>query len=147
LTLAGWRLDHPNERKLKMKKVSIALMALGLLLVSGCTPQPASLTVDDLYGVWMGRGFTQFNENGTWAAARSADEFTSQPLQFGDFRLEGTTLILITDKESVLCANTTASYELEMAEDGSRIKSTLIEDPCPAGGAKIPSFFYTRIEP
>ena len=132
-----------------MKKVSIALMALGLLLVAGCTPEPASLTVDDLYGVWTRTGhFFQFNEDGTYTFANTVDELTSGPLEFGEFRFEGTRLTYITDEGSGMCAGKTAIHEVERAEDGSgRIKLILVEDTCATGGAKTPSVFFTRYEP
>jgi len=126
-----------------MKKVSIALMALGLLLLSGCTP---SFTVDDLYGTWthIGRLF-QFNEDGTYVVAASVDGLTSAPLIYGDFRLEGTRLTYIPDEESSRCAGTTGIYEVEAAENG-RFKSTLIEDDCISGSPQ-PSAFFTPYEP
>ena len=111
-----------------MKIISTALMALGLLLLSGCAP---SFTVDDLYGIWTeASGVTQFNKNGTYVVAGSVDGLTSlPPHEYGVFRFEGTTLTLITDKESGLCSGTTGSYEVEMVEEG-KIEITLIEDPC-----------------
>ena len=129
-----------------MKMISTALMALGLLLLSGCTPQPASFTVDDFYGTWTYSGnLFQFNEDGTFVVAVSVDELTSRPLQFGEFRFEGTTLTFIQDEESLRCAGGTRIYEVEMAEDGSRFKSILVDDPCP--GIHAPSVIFERYSP
>jgi len=125
-----------------MKIISIALMALGLLLLSGCTPQPAGFTVDDLYGIWThGGDYNQFNEDGTYVVAATVDELTSQPIEYGDFRLEGTTLTYITNEESGFCGGKTGNYEVELAEDG-RIEITLVEDSCGGRSRFLRNVFF-----
>jgi len=130
-----------------MKIISAALMAVGILLLTGCTPQPDSFTTDDLYGIWTeGGSFFQFNEDGTYAIAGSFDELTLRPTEFGDFRFEGSRLTYIPNEESLKCAGKTGIYELEMAEDGRRFKSTRVEDTCYTG-TSTGSVFFRPYEP
>ena len=132
---------------MKIIRDALTSMAVGILLLTGCNPQPDSLTVDDLYGVWTHIGiFLQFNEDGTYAIAHSFDGLTSQPIEFGDFRLDGPQMTNILNEESPKCAGTTIIYEYEMAEDGKRFESTPIEDTC-SPGTPTGSFLFYRYEP
>jgi len=113
-----------------MNKLVASSIAIALFLVVGCSPQPASFTVDDLHGIWAFMGsLIQFNEDGIFDVAGSVDEFKSRPVQFGEYSFEGTTLMFINDEESGLCAGETGIYEVEMVED-DRIEIILVEDFC-----------------
>ena len=130
-----------------MNKLMAGSIAIVMFLLAGCTPQPAGFTVDDLYGIWThGGDYNQFNEDGTYVVAASVDELTSRPIEYGDFRFEGTTLTFITNEESGICAGKTGNYEVEMAE-ASRIEITLVEDSCGARSRFLRNVFLKRYSP
>ncbi len=142
LTLAGWRVHPPDERRLKMKIISTALMALGLLLLSGCTPQTPSITDKDLIGTWKEQAtpyYLQFNQDGTYSFAVAIANLGDNPdFEVGQFRLEGELLTFVSSDESPDCASESGTYEVQLTEKGL-LKFTLREDPC-----EIRANFYRR---
>ncbi len=128
-----------------MKNSAVVLVTmLVTLLASACT---SAINVEDLIGAWtFGGGYHQFNEDGTYVTAASADELASQPLEYGEFRLEGTTLTFITNEESGVCAGTTGNYEVEIAEE-DRIEITLVEDSCSERARFLRNVFLNRYSP
>ena len=120
------------------------MTVLVTLLASACT---SAINVEDLIGIWTHAGqYNQFNEDGTYVVAGSVDLLTSRPSEYGDYRLEGTTLILISDEESTFCAGKTGSYEVEIAAE-DRIEITLVEDSCSERGRFIQNVFFNRYSP
>ncbi len=128
-----------------MKRPTFLLMSmLVTMLASACT---SAINVEDLIGIWTNAGqYNQFNEDGTYVVAGSVDLLTSRPTEYGDYRLEGTTLILISDEESTLCAGKTGSYEVEIAAE-DRIEITLVEDSCSERGRFMRNVFLNRYSP
>ncbi len=128
-----------------MKNPMIVLASmLAILLASACA---STFSEEDLIGIWThGGSYNQFNEDGTYVVAASADELTSQPIEYGDFRLEGSTLTFITNEESGLCAGETGNYEVEMAEEG-RIEITVVEDSCNERSRFLRNVFLNRYSP
>lgn len=115
-----------------MKIISIALMALGLLLLSGCTPQPASITDEDLVGTWKELATAhhlRFNEDGAFRFALIFIGLDDNPEIVGQFMLEGTTLTFITNEESHFCAGVSGIYDLQLTEQGW-LGFSLREDAC-----------------
>ena len=136
-----------------MKKTLTALMALGLLLLSGCatlapsptathaptdTPVPALATsADDVIGVWQRVGgydgsslFHQFDEDRTWRAAqRLVTNLEDSPQLLGRFTLEGGLITVVASDESPLCAGQSGTYEVRRLEQG-RLGFSLVEDEC-----------------
>lgn len=116
-----------------MKIVGTALMALGLLLLSGCTPQTASITDEDLVGTWKELAtphLLRFNEDGTYRFAISSASLDDNPEELGQFMLEGTTLTFITNEESHgICAGLNGIYDLQLTEQGW-LGLSLREDAC-----------------
>ncbi len=128
-----------------MKNSAVVLVTmLVTLLASACT---SAINVEDLIGIWtLGGNYHQFNEDGTYVTAASADELASQPLEYGEFRLEGTTLTFITNEESGWCAGNTGNYEVEIAAE-DRIEITLVEDSCSERGRFMRDVFLNRYSP
>ena len=131
----------------RLRGIAVALvLGFSLILLAGCQPASA-INVKDLIGIWThGGSYYQFNEEGTYVTAASADALTSQPIEYGDFRLEGTTLTFITDEESGFCAGKTGSYEVEIAEEG-RIEITVVEDSCSERARFQRNVFLNRYSP
>ena len=116
-----------------MKIISTALMTLGLLLLSGCTPQPASVTDEDLIGTWNAEGghsFLQFNGDGTYSYSQSVFALETNPEMIGQYRLEGTLLTFITSEDGQFCQKgMIGTYEVQLTEQG-RLEFALSEDEC-----------------
>ena len=149
-----------------MKIISTALMALGLLLLSGCTPQPATVesttkptdeltaktkltapvTVDYLAGNWrtiQGNAYAQFNLDGTYRIARSIEGLKDSPVEEGQYTLEGTLFTFISSDESRNCAaGQRGVYEIERTgEDEMRMVRQ--EDEC--GNRSLPFVDHVRV--
>ena len=134
-----------------MKIIGTALMALGLLLLSGCTSQPASITVDDLYGTWEKDGesqVTQYNEDGTYIFAHNKFVLLDErPIAAGEFRLEGNLLIMTSDKHRLpSCLGLTATYDITLTEEG-KLHSKVVEDECSARAEDWNDKLWSRISP
>ena len=117
------------NRQPGIAKAIVLWFALSLL--AGCQSVPA-IEGEDLIGIWVSRvggAYIQFNADGTFNVASTVDGLTSQGHDYGDFRLEGTALMLITDEESPFCAGQTGHYQVEISEEG-KIETTLVDDPC-----------------
>ena len=136
-----------------MKIISTPLMALGLLLLSGCTtlapsptatpaptetPAPALATsADDVIGIWQAIGsyagsslFFQFDEDRTLRTAqRVVANLEDSPQMLGRFMLEGGLMTLVASDESPLCAGQSGAYEVRLLEQG-RLGFSLREDQC-----------------
>jgi hypothetical protein len=128
----------------RIAKALVLWFALNLL--AGCQPASA-INAEDLIGIWTHSGdYNQFNEDGTYVVAASVDLLTSRPTEYGDYRLEGTTLTFITNEESGVCAGTTGNYEVEIAEE-DRIEITLVEDSCSERARFLRNVFLNRYSP
>jgi hypothetical protein len=101
------------------------------------TPVPG-ISQEDLIGIWTGSLTVgterityvfQFNEDGTWRAAQTADLLDCCPAEWGEFQLEGTSLTFITSDESAFCKGQTGTYELKLAEE-DQLQFVLFEDAC-----------------
>ena len=103
---------------------------LALSISAGCQP-PSAINTEDLIGIWKtGYGkYVQFNVDGTFSVARNIDGLTSAPVEYGEYRLEGTELMFIANKESRNCPGQTGHYRVEISEEG-KIEIALVEDPC-----------------
>jgi hypothetical protein len=128
-----------------MKKTMVVLVSmLVTILVSACA---STNDTEDLIGIWIhGGSYYQFNEDGTYDVAGTADDLTSEPYEYGNFGLEGTTLTFNTDEESGFCAGTTGSYEVEIAEE-DRIKITVVDDSCSERARFQANVFLNRYSP
>ena len=113
-------------------KIETVFVVCGcLILLAACQDSSAGETAENVVGIWTGAGgvYFQFNDDGTYSVATSVDSLTSLPVDYGDFRLDGTTFMFITNEESLMCAGQAGNYEVEMTEQG-KIEFTLVEDPC-----------------
>ena len=136
-----------------MKRTTTALMALGLLLLSGCatlasspTAAPASTATpvplptiipEDIIGTWEipPAFFLRLNQDGTFQyAGGTTANLDDQPWQSGPFELEGEQLSLITSDDSLLCAGERWDVEAQLTEEGWLVFITL-EDSCDVRGS------------
>ena len=125
-------------------------MALGFLLLSGCTPKPAIITVDNLYGTWQPDGAAsvhQFNDDGTYKTFSNKFVLEDDPIESGQFQLEGILLTLTSSDESRVCTgNKSGIYEVEMTEAG-QLQFTSIEDECLDRRLTYTAAPFSRISP
>ena len=132
-----------------MKIISTALVASGLLILSGCatrapsptkTPMPAPLatSADDVIGLWQEgdpsggsySNFLQFDEDGTYrVGSGSLASLEDGPQELGRFTLEGGLVTFVASDESPLCAGQSGTYEVRLLELG-RLGFSLREDQC-----------------
>ena len=135
----------------KMKIISTALMALGLLLLTGCatlapsptatpapteTPEPRMATgSEDIVGIWFNLVvplYSQFNPDGTSQQAFTLDNLQDQPDVIAEFSFEGTQLLIRELEYSSVfqCENPVGIYEVQLLENGN-LRFTIMEDDCP----------------
>ncbi len=119
---------------MRMKNSSVIVLCLFTLgLITACQPVE-SITVDEISGVWRsqsGGHFWSLNEDGTFF--QSASTIPENAFVFGQWQLEGTTLTIHADDESLFCAGYSASTQVEFIEE-DKFKSIGIKDDCPEGG-------------
>ncbi len=120
-----------------MNRTTTALMALGLLLLSGCATLASSPTAaaaptetlvplptispEAIIGTWEipPSFFLRLNQDGTFQyAGGTTANLDDQPWQSGRFELEGELLSLITSDDSLLCAGKRWDVEAQLTEEG-----------------------------
>ena len=114
----------------------IVLCLFALCLITACQPVE-SITVDEIIGVWeeeTGWPFLFLNEDGTYVFADSKSSYGPEnPLEFGLYELEGSTLTVHADDQSQGdCAGTSGSVHVEFIEE-DKLRFTLIEEECSEG--------------
>lgn len=134
-------------------RTTTALMALWLLLLSGCatlessptatrapTAMPVPLptvSLEGIVGTWEipPEFFLRLNQDGTFQyAGGSTANLDDQPWQSGHFELEGELLSLFTNDGSLLCAGERWDVEAQLTEEGWLVFVHL-EDSCKGRGA------------
>ena len=100
-------------------------------------------TVGDLTGTWRAiepGSYVQFNADGTYRIALSAEDVENTTVEQGQFTLEGTLFTFISSDESRNCAaGQRGIYEVERTgEDGMRW--VLQEDECSVRSQPIVNF-------
>jgi hypothetical protein len=112
-------------------------------------PPAASITVEDLIGMWKdddGPDFLQLNGDGTYAVAPINPDFLEKaPVEIGEFRLEGTSITYMASSESAFCTGQTGSYQVELIEEG-KLQFELQEDACQVRADSQPGS-WSRYEP
>ena len=138
-----------------MKKSAIVVLCLfGVGLLTACQ-QTATITVDDLYGVWvegLGVRYLILDEDGTYYLTPGATRVN--PYEFGQFRLDGTTIAMEADKNSENCATYGHTYEVELVDENGlvffekEIECPLATGPLGAGVRRPPDAVgWSRFEP
>ena len=136
-----------------MKIISTTLIAVGLLLLSGCatlspsstatpaltaTPLPLpTITPENIIGTWEipPACFLRLNQDGTFQyAGGTIANLDDQPWQSGSFELDGEQLSLITSDDSLLCAGERWDVEAQLTEESWLVFITL-EDSCDVRGS------------
>ncbi len=135
-----------------MKKTFTVIVALGALLLAGCstiesppttTPAPTETpvpvlakSVDDINGNWQIVGsdyrpvFLQFSEDGTYAmASAKVTNLIDAPGQWGQFTFEEGMLTFVTTSDSHFCAGQMGTWKVQLLEEGL-IGLFLVEDEC-----------------
>ncbi len=114
-----------------------AVLVVLVTIASACGDgeEGAAITVDDLAGIWERQGgstLVQFNEDGTFRAAQAAASLEDNPIDLGEFRLEGTLLTFITSESSVCpsAEGVGAAYQVELTEEGDLRFVLQGDDPC-----------------
>lgn len=114
-------------------KISITItICVAVLILSACQ-SGSGFTQEDLIGTWEWQGtfIIQFNADGSYRYVTDAKQWDleTQAGDIGEYQLEGTTLTLISNPDTVLCAGLQGTYTLELDEE-SVLHLTPIEDPC-----------------
>ena len=131
-----------------MKKLVVLLLAVVITLAAcqAAVSIPEKLTSESLVGIWVGEGFWQFKDDGTYALGGSIGLLEKDPDDWGEYELIGATLSLHSSENCGMCPGDHGSYEMSLTEEG-RLKFTLLEDTClyrPGGGMTLHS--YLRID-
>ena len=101
----------------------------------------ATVTSEDLIGTWQVTqlDYRQFHEDGSFQVALSVANMENSTVDQGEFTLEGTILVFISNADSAACEEgQRGSYEVEVVESGSsgedRLNLTHVEDECTRRG-------------
>lgn len=109
--------------------VVILLCISAITLITACQPTE-SIAAEDLHGVWRITDFGPFlffNEDGTFLSAWKDDG--KEPVIFGQYQLDGTTVTYFLDDDSPNCPGVTNICQVEFNEDG-KLQETVIESEC-----------------
>ena len=133
----------PDNREKNKKNVMAFLVAAAVVIVAGIgfmvlTRGDEVLTTEDLVGIWVTDNsdfIAQFNEDGTYAIALTEEELASNPVESGEWGLEGTEFTFNTDfsvnNECQATRERPGRYEVELLVDpAGAVKWTVIDDPC-----------------
>ena len=132
--------DHREKSK---KNVMAFLVAAAVVIVAGIgfmvlTRGDEVLGAEDLVGIWASDNsdfIAQFNEDGTYAIALTEEELASNPVESGEWGLEGTEFTFNTDfslnDECQATRERPGRYQVELLVDpAGAVKFTVIDDPC-----------------
>jgi hypothetical protein len=114
---------------------AILLGAMISACLVGCSDS-ASAIEDELVGVWYSKLYiyVAFDADGTYGKGHSAEQAQGQSqnpvMDWGTWSVEDDVLTLITADGSEYCGDTTATYRVAIADDGSEVRVTLLDDPC-----------------
>ncbi len=106
--------------------------------VPGIAPTPQQLV-----GMWKtGDGYEMLDEDGTYGWAYTQDDAVSDPLDWGEYAVEGGIFTYVTNPEAGACTRIDTSadppvregivgqYEISISKDGNEVFRTLIDDGC-----------------
>jgi hypothetical protein len=116
-----------------MRKSGILVLCLiGVGLLTACQ-QTATITVDELHGIWVdesGFPYLILDEDGTyyWTLGTTT---RSNPLEFGEFRVDGNRIIMEADTDSPNCATYSMTYEVEVVDEDMLKFTAAVEFECP----------------
>jgi hypothetical protein len=124
-----------------IKKLSFIVFS-SLILLLACQTTPTVFD-DDLLGAWVieGAGFAiEFKKDASYTVG------APDPPEFGEFRLEDTTLTITTTEEARICPGLKGIYEIELTDDG-KLHWTLVEDECSSRAENADGTFWSRVSP
>ena len=136
-----------------MKILSITLMVIGLILLTGCsasdTPSGPGPVTDakDILGTWKKAGtYYQFNEDGTYRSASSLEMLAERPRTLGEFWFEGGQFFKkeIKVRNVSSCGSAIGIYEVQMLENGN-LEFTSVEDECQKRASSTTAAAYKRV--
>ena len=119
-----------------------SIMVPGLIFLAACQTTP-SVTNDDLLGAWRydGAGFEiEFKEDGTYNVG--APDLS----EFGEYKLEGRMLTIMTAEDALFCSGLTGIYEIELTDE-RKLHWTLAEDECGGRAEDADNSFWSRVSP
>ena len=155
-----------------MKNIIATLIAIGLLLLSGCAPSappptatpvptptsvPTPESAEDLIGIWhqtprnphVGEVYLQFKEDGTYRVATGwADRLENDPNVEGEFWFEGKQLFVkdiagSPPWDECIRKQIIGKYKVQVLANGN-LKLVKIEDEC-SGRVQVLPARYERV--
>lgn len=117
----------------------LLLLITILVLLGGCgtgASEPESDPAESIIGTWTSQGgkYVTFRDDGTYDVGT---EPANASTEFGTWSMEGDVLTKVTDPEASSCAGITATYEVELLDDGTQLESTVVDDEC---GVRVADF-------
>lgn len=116
------------------KQVPI-LMAIGLLVLAGCSRSQAGLVTnpENVIGIWSytsGAHVARFDADGVFHDAPSLYLVRNPQIRpGGEYAFEDGQLVITTPEDDNICGAVTAVYEVRLLENGN-ISITAIDDSC-----------------
>ena len=113
-------------------EVIFLLFCVSILLLCGCQTT-TSFTEEDLIGTWewYDQAFVQFNEDGSFKLVDEGNlsDLDTVPSDYGQYKMEGMELTIISSDDSPLCPGVSGIYTVEQ-EEGLTIRLMAKEDTC-----------------
>ena len=129
----------------------VALAATLVIIIAACGGSD-EFTTDELIGTWRTDipSFINFNEDGSYSIGRTAEELESDPVDVGQFTLEGTVFTVISSEESLICAaGDRGTAEIELLDAGpsgeDRYKSVAVIEDCSTRGSTDDEAIFERV--
>ena len=131
-----------------MRKSGIVVLCLCVVgLITACQ-QTGTISVDELHGIWVeeaGWPYLILDEDGTyyWSPGATSDN----PIEFGEFRVDGTRIIMEGDTDSPNCATYSMTYEVEIVDEDTLKFTPAVEFKCPDFPPPPDQWTWLRLNP
>jgi hypothetical protein len=110
-------------------------LIVALLLLGGCGSDESepSLSESLTDTTWVSESdkIKEYRDDGTYGVSTSEfDDVSEANREWGTWSLDGNMLTVSPDTESPFCAEVTATYLVELVDDGNRLDVSVQDDPC-----------------
>ena len=120
-----------------MRRV-LELLLAGVLVASVCGCSQEDSQEDQIVGMWateFNAVFMDLDGDGTYGKGRTPEHAAAgaaqtPPFEWGTWTLEEGALTFTTPDGTRYCGRSVGTYDVEVSDDGDKLRASLIEDEC-----------------
>ena len=140
------RLTSARSRAFASRLPAVLLALSAIVGLMECQSQVVEEAID-IVGIWTESGaFLEFREDGTFSLSNRVEMIDTSRLLFGDYEIEGNVLTFVSSEESVDCHGITATFEVELTQEGE-LKITDLDNPCANPSTDPETLTWIRYSP